>query len=260
MINPINRCRIILPPCCLLWIFLLSPGCAHDAAPGKAFAEQTVQASSTQERKGELVHAVDDLKVALAADPDNSTIRDELNRLVEKRNREAEKHYKAGLALLDSNPKGARKELVEALRIRDDYPEAASALRRLQLTLAESAIDTRSRKEARLAAEKAKAEAEEDEESSGEEYSLDTAISSFDRGDFDTAILEFSKMKARYPNDPDIQAYLDRSCYNSGVAWFNKKDYNRALASFARVPKGFEHVDEYVAHCKTALKSSAKRR
>lgn len=255
LMKPINRCHVILSLSGLCWVLLISTGCAHIDAPGKAFAEQTAQASSNFEKRGDLVDAVEELKIALAVDPDNSSVREKLNRLIVKRDQEAARHFKAGLALRDSNPKVANKELLEALRIRGDYPEAVTALRGLQLESAEGRIQARTRKEARLAAARAheKTETAEDE-ADAEDYSLDIAISSFDTGDYDTAIHEFGKMKARYPNDPDIQSYLDRSWYNAGIALFTKKDYRRALTSFAKVPKGFERVDEYAAACRSALK------
>ncbi len=255
LIKPINRCDIILSLVGFCCVLLISAGCAHIDAPGKAFAEQTVQTSSTLEKKGEFAKAVEELKVALAADPDNSSVREKLSRLIVKRDQEAARHFKAGIALPDSNPKGAKKEFLEALRIRGDYPEAVTALRGLQLESAEDRIRVRTRKEARHAAARAheKTEAAEDE-ADGEDYSLDVAISSFDTGDYDTAIHEFGKMKARYPNDPDIQLYLDRSWYNAGIALFTKKDYSKALASFAKVPKGFDRVNEYTAACRSALK------
>lgn len=255
MITRIYRCHIILPLAGFCWVLLISAGCAHIDAPGKTFAEQTVQASSTLEKKGDLAKGVEELKVALAADPDNDNVRERLNRLIAKRDQEAARHFRAGGALRDSNPKGAKKEFLEALRIRSDFPKAVTALRGLQLEAAEGRIQTRTRKEARLAAARAheKTEAVEDE-ADGEDYSLDVAISSFDAGDYDTAIHEFGKMKARYPNDPDIQLYLNRSWYNAGMALFAKKDYHRALASFDKVPKGFERVDEYAAACRSALR------
>lgn len=255
LIKPIYRCHIILSLAGFCWVLLISAGCAHIDAPGKAFAEQTVQASATLEKKGDLGKAVEELKIALSVDPDNSDVREKLNRLIVKRNQEAARHFKAGVALPDSKPKGAKKEFLEALRIRSDYQEAVTALRGLQLESAEVLIQARTRKEARHAAARAheKVEAAEDE-ADGEDYSLDIAISSFDTGDYDTAIHEFGKMKANYPNDPDIQLYLDRSWYNAGMALYTKKDYSRALTSFAKVPKGFERVDEYAAACRLALK------
>jgi len=253
---------ILMRLCRLPWIVLIAAGCAHTEIPVKEFAEQTVHHSSAYEKKGDLVNAVEELKVALAVDPDNTTAREELNRIVARQDREAEQHFKRGLSLRESDPQGARKEFLNALTIRNDYPEAERELRGLQLSLAEAVIQARTKKEARLAAIRMQGKGEEvdEEEGGGEDYSLDVAVSSFESGDYERAIREFSKMKARYPNDRDIQAYLDRSWYNSGITWFNKRDYNRALASFGKVPKGFDRVDEYVARCRSLLKSQVKQR
>jgi tetratricopeptide (TPR) repeat protein len=278
MIKPINLYQIILSLCCFIWVTLISAGCAHNGAQGKASAEQKVQASATLEKrrdlvvgqkvqasatlekKGDLVNAVEWLKVALVVDPNNATVRDELNRLIVKRNQEAERHFKAGVDLRNSNPQGAKKKFLDALRIRGDYPEAVAALRELQLESAEAVIRGREIQEAKLAATgtHGKTEtAEDEEEVDREEYSLDIAISAFETGDYETAIHEFEKMKARYPRDPDILLYLNRSWYNSGIAWFTKQDYKRALSLFIKVPKGFERVNEYIAKCRSALKIPA---
>ena len=131
MNKSINLFHNVLPLVGLLSTLLISAGCAHNNAPGKAFAEQTVKASSTHEKKGDLVKAVEELKIALVVDPGNSKAREELNRITVKRNLEADKHLKAGIAVRDSNPQGARKEFVAALRIRGDYPEAVTARSRL---------------------------------------------------------------------------------------------------------------------------------
>lgn len=255
MIKSISLFHIIFPFVGLFLILIMFAGCAHENTIGQAFAEKTVQASSTLEKRGDLVNAVEDLRIALAVDPDNALVREKLNLMIARHNQEAERHLKAGLAVRNANPNGARSAFVEALRIRSDYPEAVAALRALQLELAEAVIQARTKKEARLAAIRARGKADvEEDEMDSEDYSLDIAISAFESGDYDTAIHEFGKMKTRYPNDKDIQLYLDRSWYNAGIARFTKKDYKRALASFAKVPKGFESVNGYVAKCRTALK------
>jgi tetratricopeptide (TPR) repeat protein len=239
----------------LSWIALITSGCAHHEVPVKTFAEQTVRYSAIYEKKGDLDNAVEELKVAVAADPDNTAAREELKRIVSKRDKKAESHFRSGLALRESAPQKARKEFLEALKIRNDYPEAETELREIQLSLAVAVIQARTKKEERLAAVKmhGSSEVSEDDDETGEDYSLDVAITSYEKGDYDSAIIEFNKMKARYPNDPDIQAYLDRSYYNSGINCFKRRDYNRALALFTKVPKGFERVDDYVAKCGTAL-------
>ena len=224
MIKPINLYQIILSLCCFIWVILISAGCAHNGAQGKAsveqkvqasatlekrgdlVVEQKVQASATLEKRGDLVNAVEWLKVALVVDPNNAAIRDELNRLTVKRNQEAERHFKAGVDLRNSNPQAAKKKFLDALRLRGDYPEAVTALRELQLESAEAVIQARTIQEAKLAATgahgKAKTTEDEDDEVDREEYSLDVAISAFETGNYETAIHEFEKMKARYPRRP----------------------------------------------------------
>jgi len=237
-------------------ILLMCHGCAHSDAPAKAHVEQTLQETTTLEKSGDLANAVEELRVALTYDPGNSDILEKLNRLVAKRDQEAERHFRAGLAKRNNDLQGARKEFLAALRIRNDYPEAIAAIREIQYASAEAAIQGRAKKETRIATIRApvKPEAVEEDEAAREEYSLDTAISSYEKGDYDTAIREFEKMKTRYPNDPDIQLYLDRALYNSGVAWYTKKDYRRAYTSFSKVPRGFEHVDEFMVKCRSALR------
>jgi Flp pilus assembly protein TadD len=254
--------RIFLSPIWFLWIVLALAGCAHKNAAGKAYAEQTVEASSKYEKSGDLLNAVEELKVALVADPNNSAARDELNRMLAKQKNEAETHFKNGLSLRGSDPQKARREFLEALIICNNYPEAERELRGIQLSLAQAVILARTKEEKRLASIKMRGgpESSEDEESAGEAYSLDVAIASFEKGDFDSAIREFSKMLAHYPNDPDIKAYLDRSYYNVGIKWFNKNEYNKALTFFSHEPKGFDNVDDYISKCKLALKTTVKRR
>ncbi|NVN91256.1 MAG: hypothetical protein HXX11_11735 [Desulfuromonadales bacterium] len=255
--KPMRSCQNIFQWWSLFGVLLVCAGCAHEDAQVKVFTEQTVKVSSNFEKRGYLDNAVEELMVANAVAPDNPVVLGELNRMVVKRNREAEKHFKAGLALRESDPRGARKELIEALKIHNDYPEAVAELKKIQLESAESVIQARSRREENLVAPRMqeKVEPTEEEEVESENYSLDIAISSFEKGNYDTAIREFGKMKARYPHDPDIQSYLDRSWYNSGISWFMKKEYRRALTSFSKVPKGFERVEDYLAKCRAALKA-----
>ena len=289
MIKPTNLHHTILSLCCFSWVIFISVGCAHNGALGKASEEQKVQASltlekreklaaeqkvrassaleqkvqvsSTFEQRGDLVNAVEWLKVALVVDPNNATVRGELNHLIDKSNQEAERLFKAGIELRNSNPQGAKRKFLDALRIRGDYPEAVAALRELQFESAEAVIQARTIQETKLATTgthgKTKT-AEDEDEVDREEYSLDIAISAFETADYETAIKEFEKMKVRYPSDQDIQLYLDRSWYNSGITWFTKKDYKRALSAFVKVPKGFERVNEYMAKCRSALKIPGK--
>ncbi|MFA7061110.1 MAG: hypothetical protein WC156_09850 [Pedobacter sp.] len=242
----------------LIFVFLMAAGCTHmeKQAPGAAEVKQLVETSTTMERHGDIVSAVEDLKIALTIDPDNRKARAELNRLIIERNRNAEQHYRAGISARNSNAQEARKEFLAALRLRPDYMEPITALRELQLVTAEAIIQVRLQKEAAHTSTRLKSKVHsEEEELDMETYSLDIAVSAFEGGDYVAAIRQFSKMKTRYPNDPDIQAYLDRSWYNNGIALFNKKSYKRALESFSKVPKGFDNVGDYMAKCRQFLKS-----
>ena len=247
----------------LLWVALMAGGCAHVEKPAStaAVAEKLVETSTTMEKRGEIVGAVEDLKVALAIDPDNTRAREELNRMLAKRNSEAEQHYRAGTAARDSNAQEARREFLNALRLNPDHAEAITALRELQLSTSEAIIQARLKKEAARTSAKERPKAHADDEDLDlDAYSLDIAVSAFEEGDYATAIREFGKMKARYPNDPDIQAYIDRSWYNQGIALFNRKNYRKALEAFSKVRKGFDNVDGYIAKCRQALKPESGKK
>ena len=244
-------------------LFLAPAGCAHilEPAPEPVPATRTdvqklITTSKKYEETGDVGRSLEELKIALTIDPGNKNVQEELKRLVAKHETEAEAHFRAGTELRESNPLKARKEFLAAIRLRSNYPEALTALRELQLASMESMLQTRLRKQAVIAAAKSqdKHAAAEDEDTYPDEYSLETAVSAFEAGDYATAIREFEKMKAGYPNDPDILAYLERSWYNSGVVHFNKKDYRKALAAFSNVRKGFERVDEYTLTCRQNLK------
>lgn len=249
----------------LIMLLCGTSGCAVSRLPDETKEEvrQIVETATKQEDQGERGKSVKDLRIALTIDPDNSRARQELNRLVAIQNKEAEAHYIIGNSVRGSNPLKAQKELLAALRLRPDYPEALTALRELQLARAEAKIQARLKKEAAIATAKAQGkqhDVSEDDDTYPENYSLETAMEAFEAGDYTTAIKEFEKMKASYPNDPDIQAYLERSWYNSGIAHYNKKDYKKALAAFSKVRKGFERVDEYALFCRQQLKSGKKKK
>lgn len=242
---------------CLILVLFMAAGCAHIGkdAPGASEAKKLMETSSTSEKQGDVINAVQDLKIARAIDPGNRKTLDELNRLIEKRDREAELLYKAGVAVRNSNATEARRDFLAALRIRSDYPEAITALRELHYAKSEAVIQARLKKEAARAGTRSRVKVQVDEdELDPDSYSLDGAVSALEEGDYATATREFEKMKLRYPDDPDIKAYLDLSWYNSGIAFFKKKDYKKALSSFAKVRKGFESVDDYISRCKQALK------
>ncbi len=255
-----ERHRTYLMSMVFVCVVTMAAGCAHveKQASGTTEVKPQVKTLTTTEKHGYVTNAVEDLKITLAIDPKNKKVREELNRVIAKQDSEADGHYKAGIAVRDSNALEARKEFLNALRLRPNYEEAITALRDLQLATAEASIQARLKKEAAHAATPVKQKLSSDEEElDTQTYSLDIAIAAFEEGDYVKAIREFSKMKSRYPNDPDIQAYLDRSWYSNGVEQFNKKNYKKALDSFLKVPKNFDTVGEYIAKCRQALKSDA---
>lgn len=236
-------------------------GCAVSRLPSETREEvrQIVETATKQDDRGEVGRSVKELRIALTMDPGNSRARQELNRLVAIQHKEAEAHLVIGNSVLNSNPLKSQKELLAALRLRPEYPEAITALRELQLAKAEAKIAARLKREAAAKAQGKRAAQEEDDESYPDGYSLENAVTAFEAGDYATAIKEFEKMKAAYPNDPDIQAYLERSWYNSGIGHYNRKDYKKALNAFSKVRKGFERVDEYMALCRQQLKGGKKK-
>ncbi len=240
----------------LLLAILFAGGCAH--TPVTTFPElpeASIKSSSEFEQKGNLTAAVERLKIALTIDPANTRAQEELKRLMLKRNIEAEKRYKAGLALRESDSDGARKEFIAALRIRSDYMEAVKALKDLQLESSEATLQVRARKEA---ASRQQTKNQQQEEESLDDTHLDTAIAFYDDGNYASAIQELQRAKLRTPNDPEVNKYLNLSWYNSGIAWFNKKDYHKALDAFSMVKKKFENVDDYIRKCRQSMKNVAE--
>ncbi|GAM09396.1 tetratricopeptide repeat protein [Geobacter sp. OR-1] len=246
----------------ILMLLSATAGCTISQLPpaDREEVRQIVETARKEEERGAIGTSVKDLKIALTIDPGNSRAREELNRLVIKQGKEAEAHFIIGDSLRVSNPLKAQKELLAALRLRPDYPEAITALQELQLAKAEAKIQARLRKEAAAKAQGKRAPVDDDEDSYPDEYSLEVAMAAFEAGDYTTAIKEFQKMKAAYPNDPDIQAYLERSWYNSGIAHYNRKDYKKALTAFSKVRKGFERVDEYSLLCRQKMKPAKKKK
>lgn len=247
----------------LLAALCAAAGCVHErpADDEQAMAlkavwdpvvREALDASRDYDRKGELARAVEQLKVALTVDPANAVARQDLSRLEAECHREATRYYTAGLAERDSNPQQARKKFLAALRIRPDLIEAVNALKDQQLLAAETSIQRRLQREhqeEREAAPKAKPA----EKAPAASFSLEKAMSAYQSGDYATAIVEFKKMKARLPNDPDIAKYLDSAYYQDGLAKYKRKEYRKALESFTKVHKGFENVDDYIARCKEEL-------
>jgi len=212
-------------------------------------ARKFLAEASAFEAKGDLYNALEYVKIALTIDPSNPTARGELNRLILKRNNEAAKYFNAGNAVRSSNPKEAARLFFAALRTRHDYPESLASLRELHLLKEEAALLARIKKEALKGLS-------DYEDIDVANYSLEVATLSYEEGEYMTAIREFEKIKTRYPNDQDIQLYLNSSYYNVGMSWLSKKDSRKALSWFTKVDKGFERVDDYIKKCRENLRGS----
>lgn len=225
-------------------------GCAtHFPKP----PEESIQTSSVKEEEGDITAAVEQLKIALTIDPGNKKAEEALQRLTAKRDQEAEKHFNAGMVLKASDPVRASKEFIAALRIRSDYPEAVAELKNLQLETSEEKIQARAKKEA---AASVKTQAQDSEEE--EEPYLDRAIAYYEDADYPAAIRELQKAKARHPNDPEIQKYLNLSWYNSGISWFKKNEFKKALDSFTKLNANYENVTDYIRKSRQGLKNKAE--
>lgn len=211
--------------------------------------------AATFEANGDLANSVEYVKIALTIDPSNPTAREELNRLILKRNSEAEKSFNAGKAARTSNEKEATRLFIAALGMRHDYPEALASLRELHIAKEEAVLEARLKKEAAKSHGKGHAE---DEDIDVANYSLEVAILSYEEGEYMTAIREFEKIKSRYPKDEDIKLYLNSSYYNMGISWFSKNDFRKALSWFTKVNKGFERVDDFIKKCRENLRGSTE--
>lgn len=242
-----------------LAVLLLAGGCAHEAPqlpPSSQALNDSVKKSHEQEFRGDLTAAVEQLKIALTIDPDNSVAREELKRLTIKRDQLAEKHYRSGITLAEKDASSAQREFLKALRIRSDYPEAVRALKELQLESSEHTIQARAKKQVAARTQQPKSTVEYEE--SVEATYLDTAIAFYEDGNYGAAISALQKAKSKSPRDPEVNRYLNLSWYKSGVALFNRHDYRQALDAFVRVAKRFELVEEYISKCRQALKDKAE--
>ena len=105
-------------------------GCAVSRLPSETKEEvrQIVETATKQDERGEIGRSVKELKIALTIDPDNTRARAELNRLVSLQHKEAEQRFSTGISQRETNPQNAQKELLAALRLRPDYPEALEYL------------------------------------------------------------------------------------------------------------------------------------
>ncbi len=241
-----------------LFLLLLSVVLLNACAPVAKYAppEEYLKKSSSLEQRGDIAAAIEELKIALTIDPSNDSAKEQLKRLSVIRDREAEKHYKAGLSLKESDQSAARKEFLMALRIKPDYQIVVDELKQQQLTMAESKLQSRTTR--RTGARKAKGDEEEDEEEvgGGADY-LGVAISLYEHGEYQAAINELLKARSRYPRSAEISRYLNLSYYNLGVLYYQKKDYVNALGMFSKVKRGSEKSDAYLKKARAMLKNVA---
>ncbi len=234
-------------------ILLIAGGCAHEM-PQKP--DESIKQSDASEEKGDIAIAVEELKIALTIDPNNSVAKEKLNKLIIKQAKLAEEHYKAGLALKQTNLQGAKKEFLAALRIRTDYQEAMKELKNLQLESSEATLQVRAKREASVARTQEKVKITYEE--TVEETATDRAIALFEDGDYAAAINEFQKARSHSPNDPEIQRYLNLCWYNIGVSHYKKGEYSKALNAFTKVKKGFEDTDNYEKKCRSEQKKQVE--
>jgi tetratricopeptide (TPR) repeat protein len=239
---------------CLLFIPLILCGvCLHGCAPVLTSPEEYVKKSSSLEQTGDISAAIEELKVALTVDPSNTSAQEQLKRLCAIRDNDAEKHYKAGLTLKESDPPAATREFLTALRIKPDFQSAVDELKNQHLAIAESKLRSR----AIVRGEGTKKKGEEDEAVEEESNYLGLAISLYENGEYQAAINELLKVKTKYPRNTDIIKYLNLSYYNLGVYYYNKRDYMKALSMFTKVKKGFENTEPYIKKTRIMLKNLA---
>ncbi|MEN6321454.1 MAG: tetratricopeptide repeat protein [Syntrophaceae bacterium] len=193
------------------------------------------------------------MKIALTIDPSNTTAKDQLKKLYTIRDIEVDKHYKAGLALKENDPPEATREFLAALRINPDFQKAIDELKNQHLAFAESKL--RSRTHAR--GEETRKKGEETDSVTEESSHIGLAISFYENGEYQAAINELLKARAKNPRNAEIIKYLNLSYYNLGVYHYNKKDYMKALKMFAKVKKGFGNTESYIKKTRVMLKNMA---
>lgn len=236
--------------CLLLSCAVLLNGCAP--AFKHTLPEEHIKKSSSLEQTGDIATAIEELKIALTIDPANSSAKEQLNRLSQIRDQEAERHYKAGLSLKESDSSAAIKEFLTALRIKPDYPIVVNELKNQNIAIAESKL--RSRTIVRRDSVRGRGgETREYEESDHPNI----AISFYESGEYQAAIDELLKAKSKDPRNSEIAKYLNLSYYNLGVFYYNKKDYMKALNMFTKVKRGFGNTEPYVRKTRTMLKNMA---
>jgi tetratricopeptide (TPR) repeat protein len=246
MITPkIKKVNLLHLSAIFISLILLS-ACAP--AIKHTISEEQFKKSIALEQTGDTTSAIEELKIALTIDPDNAYAKAQLERLSEKRDKEAQKHYQTGLSLKERDPQGATREFLTALRIKPDYKSAVDELKKQHFELTVSKLETRM---------KASRESpEEEKEVKEDDYGyLGIAISFYEHGNYQAAINELLKAKSKYPRSSEVSKYLNMSYYNMGKLYYDNKDYTNALHMLTKVKKGSENAEPYVTRAKAMLKN-----
>jgi tetratricopeptide (TPR) repeat protein len=200
------------------------------------------------EQAGDTTSAIEELKIALTIDPDNSHAKAQLQRLSEKRDQEAQRHFQWGLSLKEKDPQGARRAFLTALRIKPDYMSALDELKKQHLEL------TVSKLESRMTASRENGENEKETKEDDYGY-LGIAISFYENGNYQAAINELLKAKSKYPRSSEVSKYLNMSYYNMGKVYYDNKDDMNALHMLTKVKKESENAEPYVTRARVMVKN-----
>jgi tetratricopeptide (TPR) repeat protein len=131
-------------------MILCMMGCAHfgkespKVVSREDFVRQSLQKAAKHEGNGEWVEALKDYKIALTVDPENVQVRDGQKQMEERLKKLAEERYRAGQRhLKEGKFAEARRELLSALWLRPDYPDALRTLTsRRRLSAADYVVHT----------------------------------------------------------------------------------------------------------------------
>jgi tetratricopeptide (TPR) repeat protein len=238
-----------LLPLCGIMLQACSPTLIHTPP------EEYLKKSASIEQTGDITAAIEELKIALTIDPGNNAAKEQLKRLSETRDKEAEKHYKTGLSLKESDYPAALREFLAALRIKPDYQVVVGELKTKQYAISESKLQSRTTAH-RGSAEKKTSEKADVEEEGDYDY-IGFAMSLYNNGEYQAAIGELLKARSRYPRNAEISKYLNLSYYNLGVLYYKKKDYMNALNMFSNVKRGDGKTEDYLKKIWVMLKNMA---
>ncbi len=211
-------------------------------------SEEHLNKSITLEQTGDTTSAIEELKISLTIDPDNPYAKAQLQRLSEKRDKEAQRHYQWGLSLKEKDHQGARRAFLTAMRIKPDYMSAVDELKKQHFELTVSKLETRMKS----STESSEGEKEVKEDDYG--Y-LGIAISFYDHGNYQAAINELLKAKSKYPRSSEVSKYLNMSYYNIGKIYYDSKDYMNAVHMLTKVKKGSENAEPYLTRARVMVKN-----